>query len=181
MRAAAQYVLRSADRHIDHHLAWDVYLVPNCPDTRPIVARFQRLEILNCFANMGSYSEETNLLEYLRSKSQVDCDCLDTDRRLSTSFLIPVPGCANRFPADHPMRNIVAKNLGKFVGSTSNQVSSASLVYLQIPTTLLAGQDIKLIARKTHLGRCLPRAHRASQSGDTQEFRGACAGVAVRI
>ena len=36
---------------------------------------------------MGSYSEETNLLEYLRSKSQVDCDCLDTDRRVSTSFL----------------------------------------------------------------------------------------------
>ena len=36
---------------------------------------------------MGSYSEETNLLEYLRSKSQVDCDSLDTDRRVSTSFL----------------------------------------------------------------------------------------------
>ena len=36
---------------------------------------------------MGSYSEKTNLLEYLRSKSQVDCDSLDTERELVASFL----------------------------------------------------------------------------------------------
>ena len=36
---------------------------------------------------MGSYAEKTNLLEYLRSKSQVDCDSLDIDRKLVTSSL----------------------------------------------------------------------------------------------
>ena len=91
---------------------------------------------------MGSYSEETNLLEYLRSKSQVDCDCLDTDRTVSTYFPVPVSGCANRYPTDQPVQNVVASNLGKFVDSTSNQVSSASLVYLQKMTALLAGKPL---------------------------------------
>ncbi len=36
---------------------------------------------------MGSYSDKTNLLEYLRSKSQVDCDSLDTDRKLVMSII----------------------------------------------------------------------------------------------
>ena len=40
---------------------------------------------IGCVASMGSYSEKTNLLEYLRSKSQVDCDCLDTERKLVIS------------------------------------------------------------------------------------------------
>ena len=79
-------MLHSADKYIDYYLTRHVYLVPSCPDRRPIVAHFQHFEISNCLANMGSYSEETNLLEYLRSKSQVDCDSLDTDRRVS-SFL----------------------------------------------------------------------------------------------
>ena len=38
-------------------------------------------------ASMGSYSDKTNLLEYLRSKSQVDCDSLDTDRKLVMSII----------------------------------------------------------------------------------------------
>ena len=80
-------MLHTADKHIDYHLTRDVHFVPSCPDTRPIVAHFQHFEIPICLANMGSYAEETNLLEYLRSKSQVDCDCLDTDRRVSISFL----------------------------------------------------------------------------------------------
>jgi len=31
---------------------------------------------------MGSRSEKMGLLEYLRSRSQVDCDCLDTQSEL---------------------------------------------------------------------------------------------------
>ena len=29
---------------------------------------------------MGSYSDTVNLLEYLRSRSQIDCDSLDLER-----------------------------------------------------------------------------------------------------
>ncbi|KAM0806160.1 transaldolase [Usnea florida] len=46
---------------------------------------------------MGSYSETTSLLDYVRSKSQVDCDCLDIE---------------------------IAKNLGPFFDSTSNQADA---------------------------------------------------------
>ena len=41
--AAAQYVLHSADKHIDYHLTRDLYFVPSCPDTRPTVAHFHIL------------------------------------------------------------------------------------------------------------------------------------------
>lgn len=41
---------------------------------------------------MGSYSEKTDLLEYLRSRSQVDCDSLDTDR-IITSLLYLLSMC----------------------------------------------------------------------------------------
>ena len=71
---------------------------------------------------MGSYSEETNLLEYLRSKSQVDCDCLDTDRRVSTSFLDLFEALQRDTRLTDLCKKIVAKSLGKFVDSTSNQV-----------------------------------------------------------
>ena len=33
---------------------------------------------------MGSYSDTVNLLEHLRSKSQIDCDCQDTQGQLLT-------------------------------------------------------------------------------------------------
>lgn len=52
---------------------------------------------------MGSYSEKTNLLEYLRSRSQVDCDSLDTDR-IVTSFLYSHSLCS---------RDVVLTSLGK--------------------------------------------------------------------
>jgi len=39
---------------------------------------------------MGSYSESVNLLGYLRSKSQVDCDSLDIERKF-VPWLGPLP------------------------------------------------------------------------------------------
>ena len=32
------------------------------------------------FVNMGSYPDTVNLLEHLRSRSQIDCDSLDLER-----------------------------------------------------------------------------------------------------
>lgn len=69
--------------------------------------------------NMGSYPDTVNLLEHLRSRSQVDCDSLDLERELFN--------CLTQYPfrglgTDIPIHVTVAKELGPFVDSTSNQV-----------------------------------------------------------
>ncbi len=71
---------------------------------------------------MGSYSEKINLLENLRSRSQVDCDSLDIERELVASFSYLLRAVQSTCGANSSVLHIVARQLGPFVDSTSNQV-----------------------------------------------------------
>ena len=79
---------------------------------------------------MGSYPETVNLLKHLRSKSQVDCDSLDLQRKLLVG-----PSRLKLFETDTGGISIVATELGPFVDCTSNQVRVQNLKSREFPVS----------------------------------------------
>ena len=129
---------------------------------------------------MGSYAEQTNLLEYLRSKSQVDCDSLDTDRKIIEFSLYPL----SPYSTDAVLTDLVQhsrQTVGKICRFDFQPGKSHGFEDVRTSTASFAGDESTLIPENLSLGRCIPRAYRTPQGGDTQKLRRACPAMAVRI
>lgn len=86
---------------------------------------------------MGSYAGNLNMLDYLRTKSKVDCDSLDVPRQFYRRYL-----------QSSLTISAVAKELGPFVGSTSNQADAYLELLLPHREGLL--QESLVLARHIH-------------------------------
>lgn len=69
-----------------HYVSWRVGAKHIWDDIERLVSSTWSVDQDSCFRrpsiNMGSYPDTVNLLEHLRSKSQIDCDSLDIQREL---------------------------------------------------------------------------------------------------
>lgn len=112
---------------------------------------------------MGSYGEKTNLLEYLRSRSQLDYDSLDTDRRLVTSSLYLLRLCISMrcspVCAKHSCQNV-----GEIRRFDFQPGKFQSILYVCDHRSLyILGKENKLIIKKS----LFRRMHTSSSSSLT--------------